>query len=322
MKIQILALSAITSAFLLQACDTSNPDRNRVPSSSLVDTKPGANDTLMLINGKPLTKSLFDSVYAELSQKNPEHKIPQDKVLEGLIARELLEQEAENQNLFKDPAVAEKLENARRDILIAARVDQFRKTVEVTEDEIKKEYDVRVSSLPKGKIGEFKARHILLETEEAAKDVIAKLSKGAKFEDLAKKFSKDPSAKQTGGELGWFNTKQMVAEFTNAVSALKNGQTTSAPVKTQYGWHVIQREDYREEDSPPPPPYDAIKDQFRTAIINQKLQKHVEELKAAAKIERISEPTAPQAAPGSAEATPHESLHPEGNGSKPTSSVQ
>lgn len=305
MNIQTLALTAIASVCLLQGCDKGNPDPNRVPSSSLVAAKPGGSDTLVLVNGKPITKSLFDSVYAELSQKNAGHKIPQAKVMEGLVARELLEQEAEKLNLLKDPAVAEKLENARRDILVAARVEQFRKTVEVAEDEIKKEYDVRVSSLPKGKIGEFKARHILVETEEAAKDVIAKLSKGAKFEELAKKLSKDPSAKQSGGELGWFNAKQMVAEFTTAVSALKNGQISPSPVKTQYGWHVIQREDYREEDAPPPPPYESIKDQFRAAIINQKLQKHVDELKAAAKIDRIAEPTAPQDAQGSTQTTPH-----------------
>jgi len=109
---------------------------------------------------------------------------------------------------------------------------------------------------------------------------------------LARKISKDPTAKQNGGELDWFNPKQMVPEFSAAVAGLKNGEITQAPVKSQFGWHVIQKEDSREQEATPPPPYDAVKEQFRNFLANQKLQKHVEELKAAAKIERLSPPSA------------------------------
>jgi len=298
MKKQAFSVAAVASALLLAGCDNPPGTAEKIAgiapghtsSSSLGETKPTAENTVVIINGKPISKALFQSVLAEVAQRAGGQKVPDDKVLEGLIARELLSQEADKQDLAKDPAVAEKLENARRDVLVAARIEQFRKTSNVTEEEIKKEYDTRVASIPSGKTTEYKARHILLENEQDAKDVLAKLKKGAKFDDLAKKLSKDPTAKQNGGLLDWFNPKQMVAEFSAAVAALKNGETTPSPVKSQFGWHVIQREDSREQDATPPPPYDAVKDQFRTLLLGQKLQKHVEELKAAAKIERLTPP--------------------------------
>ena len=87
--------------------------------------------------------------------------------------------------------------------------------------------------------------------------------------------------------MGWFNPPQMVPEFSAALSGLKNGEVTQTPVKSQFGWHIIERENSREQT---PPPFDAVKEQFRNALIGQKLQKHVEELKAAAKIERLAPP--------------------------------
>ena len=313
MKKQALGMTALASALFLSGCENQPGTAEKIagiapshtPSSSLIDIKPTPENTVIIINGKPISRAVFQSILAEVAQRAGGQKVPEDKVLDGLIARELLSQEAEKQDLAKDPAVAEKLENARRDVLVAARIEQFRKAAAVTEEEIKKEYDTRVASITSGKTVEYKARHILLETEQAANDVLAKLKKGAKFDDLAKKLSKDPSAKQNSGKLDWFNPKQMVPEFAAAVASLKNGETTQAPVKSQFGWHVIQREDSREQDATPPPPYDAVKEQFRTLLVGQKLQKHVEELKAAAKIERLTppEPAKSEPAQPSAEGT-------------------
>jgi peptidyl-prolyl cis-trans isomerase C len=156
---------------------------------------------------------------------------------------------------------------------------------------------------------EYKARHILVDSEEAAKDVIKKLKKGEKFADLAKKVSKDPGSKGNGGDLGWFNPQQMVPPFSNAVVSLKNGELTQTPVQTQFGWHVILREDSRDQ---PPPAFDAVKDQLRSMMQTQRLQQHIGELKAKAKIEQFEKPaegpeTDSSKQPGAEPETPSES---------------
>ena len=289
MRKQALCVAAVASVLLLFGCnnpsDTAQKSSSLSLSSGLAESKPTAENTAVIVNGQPISRAMLQTIMSEMTQRSGGHEIPEDKVVDGLIARELLRQEAEKQNLAKDPSVAMKIENAAREILVQASVDNFRKNASATEDELKKEYDTRVAAM---KNTEYKARHILLDSEQAAKDILAKLKKGAKFEELAKTSSKDPSAKQNGGELGWFNPQQMVPEFSAALATLKNGETTQAPVKSQFGWHVIQREDSREQT---PPPFDAVKEQIKNALVGQKLQKHVEDLKASAKIERLALPT-------------------------------
>ena len=289
MRKQALCVAAVASVLLSFGCnnpsDTAQTSSSLSSSSGLADAKPTAENTVVIVNGQAISRAMLQSIMSEMTQRSGGHEIPEDKVVDGLIARELLRQEAEKQNLAKDPSVAMKIENAAREILVQASVENFRKTAAVTEEELKKEYDTRVGAM---KNTEYKARHILLDSEQAAKDVLVKLQKGAKFDELAKKLSKDPSAKQNGGELGWFNPQQMVPEFSAALSALKNSETTKEPVKSQFGWHVIEREDSREQT---PPPFDAVKEQIKNALVGQKLQKHVEDLKAYAKIERLTLPT-------------------------------
>lgn len=243
------------------------------------DETPSAANAAATVNGKPISKDALRSLVSEFEKQNNNEKVPEDKVIESLIGRELLRQEAEKKNLQKTPTVQGRLENVTRDVLAQAAVENFRKGITITDDEARKEYDEKVAGAD---MTEFKARHILLETEQQANDVLAKLNKGAKFADLAKKFSKDPSAKQNGGDLGWFNPQQMVPEFSAAVASLKNGETASAPIQSKFGWHVIKREDSRKQE---PPPFDAVKDQISNMLIAQRLQQHVEDLKKAAKIE-------------------------------------
>ncbi len=231
------------------------------------------------VNGKPISKDALHSLTSEIEKQNNNEKVPEDKVVESLISRELLRQEAERKNLQKTPIIQGRLENVTRDVLAQAAAENYRKSVTVTDEEARKEYDAKLAGAD---LTEFKARHILLETEQQANDVLASLKKGAKFADLAKKLSKDPSAKQNGGDLGWFNPQQMVPEFSTAVASLKNGETASAPIQSKFGWHVIKREDSRKQE---PPTFESIKDQISNMLVAQKLQQHVEELKKAAKIE-------------------------------------
>jgi len=245
-------------------------------------------DPIAVVNGKPISKAALDAMSSELSMRRGGN-IPGEKLVEQMIQREALRQEAESLNLTKDPKYAARLENAQRMALSQIAVENFMATANVSDEEIKKEYDQRTASM---KATEYKARHILVNSEKEAKDVIAKLKKGQKFEALAKKLSKDPGSKANGGDLGWFNPQQMVPPFSQAVVALKNGEMTETPVQSQFGWHVILREDARDQ---PPPPFDAVKDQFKSMLQSQKLQAHIAELMAKAKVENHYQPPTPPA---------------------------
>ena len=249
-------------------------------AASAAPAEDEAVDAVATVNGKPISKNALRSLIGEIEKQNNDEKVPEDKAADALISRELLRQEAEKKGLQKSATVQGRLENVTRDVLAQAAVENFRKSVNVSEEDIRKEYDSRVAGAD---MTEYKAQHILLETEQEANDVLASLKKkGVKFADLAKKLSKDPSAKQNGGDIGWFNPQQMVPEFSAAVAGLKNGETAAAPVQSKFGWHVIKREDSRKQE---PPAFDAVKDQIRNMLVGQKIQQHVEELKAAAKIE-------------------------------------
>jgi peptidyl-prolyl cis-trans isomerase C len=246
-------------------------------------------DVAATVNGKAIAKSALD-----MQRRGPHDAGSEEKILDELISRELLRQEAEKQNLAADPASAEKLDSMMRIAYSQIAAEHFMKGVNVGDEELKKEYDARTAGM---KSAEYKARHILVDNEAAAKDVIAKLQKGAKFDELAKKLSNDPGSKTKGGDLGWFGAQQMVAPFSQAVAALKNGETTQTPVQTQFGWHVIQREDSREQQ---PPPFDAVKEQIKMMLQSQKLQQHIADLKTQAKIDKPEKKAAPAAVPPSA----------------------
>ncbi|MBS1214016.1 MAG: peptidyl-prolyl cis-trans isomerase family protein, partial [Proteobacteria bacterium] len=260
---------------------------------------PKAEDVVATVNGKPISKESVAIMTSEIEQRRGPNSAPQDKIVDELISRELLRQEAEKQNLAAEPSNAARLENTQRIMLSQMAAENFIKNVAVTDEDLKKEYDQRVAAM---KRTEYKARHILVEKEAEAKDIIAKLQKGAKFADLAKKLSKDPGSKENGGDLGWFSPQQMVPPFSEAVAKLKNGETTAAPVQSQFGWHVILREDEREQA---PPPFDQVKEQIKSMMQTQKLQQHIADLKTAAKIERAAPPKPPES-PKPAAAVPAE----------------
>lgn len=300
MKHQALA-AAISGLLLLSACDK-GPNQAGTTGSSGAGSAPQlvtvtTEDAAVLVNGKPISKASVEIVQTELGQRRGGQTVPEDKIVEELIKRELLSQEALAQGITKNPQFAARMENAQRMVLSQIAAEEYINKSQVTDDEMKKEYDKRIGPMA---ATEFKARHILVETEQAAKDLIAKLEKGEKFEALAKKFSKDPGSKENGGDLGWFNPQQMVAPFSDAVKALKNGEITKTPVKSQFGWHVIKREDSREQK---PPAFDAVKDQLKTLLQTQKLQQHMTDLQAKAKIDNKMPPK-PAENPASAPAQP------------------
>lgn len=266
------------ASVLLDACSGTG---GKNPSAEPDTGAASVENAVATVNGKPISKNALNNLISEIGKQSPDQSVPEDKAIESLISRELLRQDAEKQNLQRKPEVIGRLENVTRDVLAQSAIESFRKGIVITDAECRKEYDAKLAG---SEMVEFKARHILVETEAEANEILGSLKKGAKFADLAKKYSKDPSAQKNSGDLGWFNPTQMLPEFTNAVAALKNGETTSAPVKTKFGWHIIQREDMRKQA---PPPFEDVKEQIRNVLIGQKLQQHIEELKKTAKIETM-----------------------------------
>lgn len=288
--------TAIALALMVAGCeksaDTAAPGaaaNNAAATPEVV----AVGEVVATVNGKPISKSAFEILANEVNERRGENKVPDDKIIEELVKRELLSQEIAASGMLKDPKFAAKIENAQRMMLSQAAAEEFINSIKVTDEELKKEYDERVGPM---KTAEYKAKHILVETEQAAKDIIAKLGKGESFDALAKKLSKDPGSKDKGGDLGWFSPQQMVQPFSDAVIALKNGETTQQPVQSQFGWHVIQREESREQQ---PPPFDAVKDQLRSMVQTKKLQQHITDLQAKAKVENKLPPK-PAAAPAPA----------------------
>lgn len=232
------------------------------------------------VNGKAIPKSRADAFIEELV-KQGQQDTPQlqSLVRQELIDREILVQEAERRGLSRKNDIQFQISNARQEVLINALVqDQLAKSP-VTDADVKAEYD----RLTKGNAGkEFRARHVLVETENEAVAVIEQLKKGARFDEIAKKQSKDPGSAAQGGDLDWADANSFVEPFSKAVAALEKGKFTQAPVQTQFGWHVIRLDDVRTAQ---PPAFDQVKDQIVEVLRRKKLQDFQQQLKAKAKVQ-------------------------------------
>ncbi|MGZ5054854.1 MAG: peptidylprolyl isomerase, partial [Methylobacter sp.] len=241
---------------------------------------------------------------------------PKEKLVEELVQRELLVQDAIQKQLDKSPEFIAQLEAAKKALLTQAELQNYIKANPVTDEEIKAEYDSKVAA-EKGT--EYKARHILVKTEAEAKKLIAELDKGADFAKLANKHSLDAKESQNGGDLGWFSAAQMVAPFSEAVAKLEKGKYSKEPVKTQFGYHVILKEDERPVT---PPPLEAVKEQLTPYMQRKKVQGMIEGLRKQAKVEILvpltEEKPKTEAAPAPAEQPAAESASPAAEPAKPT----
>lgn len=235
---------------------------------------------IAIVNGKPVPKARVDALAQQLAASGrPVTPDLEPQLKEEIIAREVFMQEAQKQGLEATPEYRAQLELARQAILIRTLFDTYRKQNPVTDADVQAEYD-KFAAANGGK--EYKARHILVETEAEAQKIIADLKKGAKFEDIAKKQSKDPGSGANGGDLDWANPSSFVPEFSEAMIKLKPGETTAAPVKSQFGYHVIRVDEVRSAQLPK---VDEVKPQVTQQLQQQRLQKYQEDLRAKAKIE-------------------------------------
>ena len=241
---------------------------------------PAAAQNLAIVNGKPVPKSRVDMLTQQLAKSGrPVSPEMQGQLKDEVIAREIFMQEAQKRGLDATDDYKAQMELARQTILIRELFADYQKSNPVTDAEIKAEYDKFVAANG-GK--EYKARHILVEKEDEAKKVIADLKKGAKFEDLAKKMSKDPGSGANGGDLDWATASSYVPEFAEAMVKLKKGETTPAPVKSQFGWHVIRVDDVREAQLPK---LEEVRPQISQQLQQQKLAQFQESLRKGAKVE-------------------------------------
>jgi peptidyl-prolyl cis-trans isomerase C len=235
------------------------------------------------VNGQAIHMS---DVTAAMSALPPEaRQLPPDqlypKLLDRMVNSRALIQEAKKMGLDKDPAVQKQMQAAEDNVLQGALL-QKEVLPKVTEEAIKAKYDQQIAGKPGEQ--EVHARHILVPTEEQAKQIIAQLDKGAKFEDLAKKYSTDP-AKENGGDLGYFKKDDMLPEFSAAAFALQPGSYTKTPVHTRYGWHVIQVLDKRTAQ---PPTFDQVHDEIRQELIQENIAKVVQQARAGARVQEFN----------------------------------
>jgi peptidyl-prolyl cis-trans isomerase C len=297
---------------LLVACDRmpSEPqDGDTALSATVVDDSP----VVATVNGVPITERMLTAYQQQRNSRRPNDPTGTDReaVLQELINLELARQAGVEQGLDEQPEVALQLEQQRRAVIAAATIQRQLEQNPVSDAELKKLYEDNVGS---GK--EYRARHILVEDEATARQLIKELDQGADFSELAKEHSTGPSGK-TGGELGWFSAGQMVEPFAAALTDMEKGTYTKEPVKTQFGWHIIMLDDARESSVPA---FEQVKSQLRMMAQNQRVQSYVAELRRDADIEISlpAEQTAGEAAGSAKGAGEAESEAETGEKSTPT----
>ena len=234
----------------------------------------------VVVNGVMIPQSRIDAMNRELTaQGQPDSPERHQAVKEELVNREVLAQAAAKRGLDKNADIAAQMEMARQAVLVRALFEQEVKNNPISDAQLQQQYEQF-----KGNMGtnEYKVRHILVDKEDDAKAIIAELNKGGDFAKIAKDKSKDPGSKDNGGDLDWGPSARYVKPFADSISSMQKGQTTSAPVKTDFGYHVIRLDDVRPLKVPD---FSEMKEQFRQRAQQQQIQKMVMDLRQKAKVE-------------------------------------
>jgi peptidyl-prolyl cis-trans isomerase C len=230
------------------------------------------------VNGKPVPKSRLDTLLQQAARGGqPVTPEMQQQARDQVVLREIFAQEAEKRGVAAGADFRAQMELARQSLMIREMFADYAKKNPVSDEVAKVEYE----NLKKQNTGtEYRARHILVEKEDEAKGLITQIKGGAKFDELAKKHSKDPGSGANGGDLDFAKPESYVPEFGEAMSKLKKGEMTEAPVKTQFGYHIIKLEDIREAQFPA---FDDVKGQLKQRLEQMKMQAFQDELRSKAK---------------------------------------
>ena len=273
---RLLSIALLAAA--LAACNAGSSD-----SSAVVAT----------VNGKPITEEMLHAyVRSQTNGQDIQLDAAQRQMaIKGLVNLELLAQAAHKDGVDKKPEVAAELALTDDNLLAQAGVGQYMQGHQLSDAQLQAAYQEQVKS---GANRQYKARHILVGSEDQAKDIITQLGKGADFAALAKKYTLDPGSKASGGDLGdWFSGDSMVPEFGAALATLKKGEYTKQPVHTQYGWHVIQLEDESSQT------FAQMHDKLAEQVQRKTFGEYLEQLRSSAKVVINSTP-----APAAASAKP------------------
>lgn len=240
---------------------------------------PAAGAALAKVNGVAVSAALADLLVREqVAQGAPDNDELRTRVREHLVRREVLLQAARKAGTDKVPEVQQRIAYSSGELLANAYLERWVEKNAVTEAAARAEYERVVAQ---GGPNEYASRHILVDSEEVARDIIAKLQAGTPFTELVS-VSNDPGSKERGGELGWSRPGSFVPEFDAALQKLEKGQFTTEPVKTAYGFHVIQLDDVRRAEAPK---FEEVKDRVIESMQQQAVQTHIESLMSKAKVQ-------------------------------------
>jgi peptidyl-prolyl cis-trans isomerase C len=277
----------LLAAGLLSGCGA-DTDRRSAEKTPLGETQNGSEterftaipdgEVVARINGSPLYRRNLDVVKDNLGAA-----VPQNRLISRMVELRLLADQAREDGLDSDPDTRARIQNAIDNQLANAYLSRYVANLEIDENDLRAAYaDVEAEYAD---TIQYRARHILVDSEAKARDLLARLEDGASFEKLAKENSSDPGSAEKGGDLGWFNLDQMVAPFAEAVRALKPGQTSPDPVESRFGWHVIRLDDSRPT---PAPSFEDMRPELEDHIRRQAVNDRIAELRANANIEIVA----------------------------------
>ena len=273
MKKQIFALALALPCLAVAQL----PGKEPAKAAAAAASKDGP---LATVNGVAIPRQRAETVVRlQTARGAPDNEQTRAQVREALINNELLVQEANRSGLAKKAEVQQQIDLNRQEVIANAMVGEYVRTHPVSDAEIQKEYDAA-----KARTGdrEFKARHILVASEDDAKGIISDLKKGGKFEEIAQKRSMDEGTRPRGGDLDWNVPGTFDKLFADALLRLEKGKITETPIRTRFGFHVIQLEDVRPVNFPP---LTQVKQQIQQRLVQQRIETLVRELRAKAKIE-------------------------------------
>ena len=278
MKMRIL-VAALLATPLLAAAQLPGKEPAKKEAAPKKDAVKGA-PPIAKVNGVAVPRSRADALMNQQKARGaPDNDQTRGMIREELVNRELLMQEAQKSGIARSSEVAGQLDLARQEIIISAYLRDWVRKNPVSEADVQQEYE-RVKAAQGDK--EYRARHILVETEDQAKTVVEELKKGGKFEELAAKNSKDPGSKDRGGDLDWHGPGDFDRSFSDAMMKLEKGKYTETPVRTRFGFHVIQLDDVRLGRFPS---LAEVRPRIQQQLAQHRIDELVKSLRSKAKVE-------------------------------------
>jgi peptidyl-prolyl cis-trans isomerase C len=240
---------------------------------------------IAIVNGVPVTEDDFNAYSKARARQMGNPNVNREDVVNELVSRELMVQNVVKKEYDKSPEFIKKFNALKYSFMAQYSLSHYLKANPITDEALQAEYNKRIADIKPEK--EYKARHILVKTEDEAKAMIVEIGKGADFAKLAKEKSTDKGSGSNGGDLGWFTKDRMVKPFSDAVMLMKKGKHSSKAVKSQFGWHVILLEDSRDVK---PPAFEDVKPSFLKNMRAQAMMKHIKELREKAEVKIIEPP--------------------------------